>query len=98
MRGKTEVSFRNGGMPQIKMVAVTQQAFLLAPLLILKVKIYHPCRRSSALSFTGGITPIEEPSQKWFSWRKHVFLADGLASQQGLQTSLGTFSLWLVRR
>lgn len=30
--------------------------------------------------------------------KKMVFLADGLASQQGLQTSLGTFSLWLVRR
>lgn len=27
---------------QARMVAVAQQAFLLAPVLILKVKIYHP--------------------------------------------------------
>lgn len=47
------------------MVAVAQQAFLLAPVLIVKVKIHHPCRRSnaglsSASSFTHGVTPGEE--------------------------------------
>lgn len=53
------------------MVAVAQQAFLLAPVLILKVKIYHPCRGSnaglsSALSFTGGVTPGEERNKMVF--------------------------------
>lgn len=55
---------------------------------------------SGALSFTGKVTPGEEKNQKenGFPGEKNVFPADGLASQQGLQTSLGILSLWLVRR
>lgn len=58
-----------GEWRQAKMVAVTQQAFLLVPVLTLKVKIYRPCRRSnaglsSALSLTGGVTPGEKNHQE----------------------------------
>lgn len=104
MHGKTEVSFGNGGRGMGENGGSDIAGSLIAPVLILKVKNYHSCRRSnaglsSALSFTGEVTPGEERNhQKWFSWRNHVFLADGLASQQGLQSSQGTFSLWLARR
>lgn len=56
--------------------------------------------RSSIFSFTGEVTPGEERNwrENGFPGEKNVFPADGSASQQRLQTSLGILSLWLVRR